>query len=124
MDSITFVDIYSTEEPEKSYYFLDLFSLLEERLPNESISHKETPSWQQHLNFIASKPYKEWCIVLDKSVCIGAYYITHQNEIGISVYLLCRKRGYATRILDAIIQLNPGVEFKANINPVNEHMSL
>ena len=60
-----------------------LFQLLSERKLNENISHKKMPSYLQHVEFVASKPYKKWHIIYDKNKKIGSIYISKQNEIGL-----------------------------------------
>lgn len=60
-----------------------LYSLLKERIHN--ISHKELPLYENHINFVNSKPYLHWYIFsIDESV-IGSFYIKDDNSIGINI---------------------------------------
>ena len=62
-----------------------LYKLLLERESVVNISHKKIPTFQQHLNFINSKPYSKWYIIKKNDQKIGSIYLSKQDEIGIFV---------------------------------------
>jgi len=95
-----------------------LYSLLEERTPEQSISHKEMPSFEDHVQFIASNPYLCWYIILDASLPVGAIYLTRQREIGIGIFKGHKGRSYGKKAVRELIGMHPG-KFLANVNPHN-----
>ena len=77
-------DNLTLREVEKIDYEF-LFKLLQDRKPNVSISHKKMPTYSQHVEFIESKPYEKWYIVLLDEKNIGSTYLSKNDEIGISL---------------------------------------
>ncbi len=106
-----------------------LYELIKERTAEESISHKELPSYYEHSCYVASHPYRYWWIVTNiDGVPVGAAYATHQNELGIAISKHYRRRGYAKAALQKIIYMalpKPAVmgvrhgKWLSNINPRN-----
>ena len=43
--------------------FTFLYKLLKERDSKENISHKEMPSYKEHIKFVKSRPYQKWYII-------------------------------------------------------------
>ena len=95
-----------------------LYELLKERTSDQSISHKEMPTMDEHIKFVESLPYPHWYLIIDEDV-VGAIYLTDEREIGIAVFKKHRGNGYATEAIDELKKLHPG-NFLANINPLNE----
>jgi len=95
-----------------------LYMLLDERTAEQSISHKEMPTYDQHLVFVASEPYKAWYLISTDEGCAGSVYLTRQNEIGIAVFETHRGNGYAREAIEELMKLHDG-PFLANINPRN-----
>ncbi len=100
-----------------------LYALLKEREDYVNISHKELPSFQNHVDFIASNPYKEWKFIYTDTkhgerLC-GAYYITKHNEIGLFMFKLYQGQGLGKEALAKIIDEHKGERLLANINPAN-----
>jgi RimJ/RimL family protein N-acetyltransferase len=103
-----------------------LYRLLEEREPHQNISHKAMPTWEEHLRFIAGRPYPEWFLIYDDpgveeraSVPIGAIYMTSRREVGLFILKSHRGQGYGTAALDMLRARLPG-PILANIAPGNE----
>lgn len=106
-----------------------LYQLLSEREPHQNISHRAMPSMEEHLAFIASRPYAAWYIVEAVTDCVddvalitedvGAVYLTHAREIGVGILKRWRRQGYAAHAVRALMKRHPG-RFLANINPTNE----
>lgn len=107
-----------------------LFELLQEREKDESISHKEMPTYLEHIKFVQSDPYERWFIIFDEDEhdIVGSVYITKKNEIGIAIYKNCSRRGYAKAVLSKFNVMHSVLDnfsyytrspFYANINPAN-----
>jgi len=98
-----------------------LYELLSERDPHQNISHKQMPDFDDHLDFIRSRPYSAWNVI-EVDGLVGACYITRQHELGIGILKRCRGKGYAEAALKMLMEKHPGRHL-ANINPQN-HASL
>ena len=73
------VEIIPTEEQE-----LVLFDLLKNRRKN--ISHKETPDFGGHKEFVKNHPYRGWWLVydsVDASKLLGSVYVSLDNSVGL-----------------------------------------
>ena len=104
-----------------------LYVLLQERTPEQSISHKEMPTLAEHDAFIQSDPYLAWyliCNMVDgengKPVCapVGSVYLTRQREVGIFIFNKYKGSGIGTDAINLLVDKHPGT-FYANINPDN-----
>ena len=109
---ITLHDVYATSDAE-----LILFSLLKERTPEQSISHRGMPTMGQHVRFVESKPYKHWYLIKAQRF-VGAIYQTPKHEVGIAIFAEHRGKGYGTEALNRFRKMHPG-PLLANINPKN-----
>lgn len=118
------LDVYAVPGAE-SY----LWRLLSERTPEQSISHKAMPTWDEHVSFIESRPYEAWYLieaVLENvddvalhTEIVGATYLSKQREIGIGIFSQYRGNGYGKHAVRTLMARHPG-RFLANINPANE----
>lgn len=122
---IRFRDVYRTKHA-AGY----LYRLLEQRQPNESISHTAMPSLTGHTQFVESQSYRAWYIIetTTSPEWVGAVLLTKNNEIGIAIDLEHRRKGYARAALQKLLRDHdplPGVpsqrraQFVANISPAN-----
>lgn len=103
-----------------------LYDLLAERAPEESISHRAMPTWDEHCAFIASAPYDCWCLIQvpDAGLSaardyVGAIYLTRRDEIGITIFETERQHGYASEAIRLLTKSHPRPRYLANINPRN-----
>lgn len=132
---IKFSDAYTRPEWAKV-----LYDLLQIRTEHDgakvNISHQTMPTWEQHLEYMARKPYYLWFIILTKhpiavqeDVPIGAISVTQRNEIGIMLVPEYRRRGYASQAIKHLLDYYPPLPmirgerpatFVANIHPKNE----
>lgn len=96
-----------------------LYDLLKERAPEQSISHMEMPSLDQHWDFVRNHPYAAWYEVRLDDFIVGAIYLTKQKEIGISIFRDYQHKGYGARAVRMLMEMHKG-PFLANINPANE----
>lgn len=95
-----------------------LYALLQERTPEQSISHKEMPTRQEHWHFVKSRPYKGWFLLVCGAQFVGSVYITGANELGIFIFANQRGKGYAKSAIHQMMVHYDG-PFYANINPEN-----
>ena len=94
-----------------------LYKLLQQRVEKDCISHKEMPSYKEHLKFCENNPYKEWYVVFEDKRPIGKLYLTKLNEIGIQV-LGCKNKEIIKYLLKEFL---PQIQY-ANISPKNKEM--
>lgn len=96
-----------------------LYQLLHERTPDMNISHSAMPTWEQHVAFVASRPYLHWYMVdVGQEDFIGAVYLTSHREIGIGVLRRYQGSKYGPMAVRLLMDKHPG-RFVANINPKN-----
>ena len=107
------VDVYNYTD------YITLYDLLKERTANQSISHKKMPTLDSHINFVNSRPYRAWYFMLVENSHVGAIYLTHKNEVGISILKERRRNGYASQALAMLRKKHKG-KLYANINPKNK----
>ena len=96
---------------------LFLHELLKNKDSNASISHKKMPSYDEHVEFVMSKPYTNWYIIECDKKNVGSTYLSKLDEIGISI-----NEGYefdqiAKTALKLLIKLNPRKRYLANVSP-------
>jgi RimJ/RimL family protein N-acetyltransferase len=78
------------------------------------------PTYNEHIDFVQSKPYSKWYIIYFGRKKVGSVYISKQNEIGIFIKRKFLKKGIGTKVLKIILEKNPKKRFLANINPKNK----
>ena len=121
---IRLVDVYQAPEAAEL-----LYRLVQERPAESAIAHRRTPSMEEHRAFMASKPYRAWCLVHADGRAVGAVTLTPNNEVGVFILREFQRKGYARaglqelmrayRPLPAIPAVRPGY-FVANVNPANK----
>ncbi len=92
------------------YFFFDVYScqnyseILYKRLANRehNISHKEMPSFSDHVDFVESRPYREWFFIKYNEDYVGTFYIQKNNSIGINLDEFHYKQG----ILETLKYIN------------------
>ena len=105
---------------EKDHKFL--YELLKEREPSTNISHKKMPTFNQHVNFVLSKPYSKWYIILQGIDKVGSIYLSKQNEIGIFLKKESNITNIKKVVLKLMIEKNPKKRYLANVNPKNKEL--
>ena len=78
-----------------------LFEILKSRNSQSNISHTKLPSYKKHKQFVNSKPYRYWFLILSSNQVIGNTYITRLNEI--SIKLKKKNSFYYQEILSLLI---------------------
>jgi RimJ/RimL family protein N-acetyltransferase len=96
-----------------------LYALLSERESFVNISHKKMPTYDEHLNFINSKPYSKWYIIKKDKQNVGSIYLSKQNEIGIFIKKEFQKDGLGTDSMKLLMKKNPRSRYLANVSPKN-----
>ena len=96
---------------------LFLHELLKNKDPSTNISHKKMPSYDEHVEFVMSKPYTNWYIIECDKKNVGSTYLSKLDEIGISI-----NEGYefdqiAKTALKLLIKLNPRKRYRVNVSP-------
>lgn len=118
-------------DPGNEAHLKALYELLEERTPEQSISHKAMPTWEEHLHFVEryrprgpierwGDSYLDWCLVDNFESIVGAVYLTSRYEIGVSIFRKCQRRGFGQSAVTMLVQKHAPLQFLANINPANE----
>ena len=97
-----------------------LFKLLKERDSRANISHKKMPSYNQHVNFIKSKPYTKWYIIMKYKEKVGSIYLSKNDEIGIFLSKNYQGKNVGNYALTELIKKNPRKRYLANVNPKNK----
>lgn len=109
------VDVYCCADR-----YQTLYGLLSERAPHQNISHKQMPSWDDHVRFVDGRPYTVWYFILDKNETrVGSIYLTPMREVGIFLFPEHTARGHGSWALREIMERFPG-RILANINPAND----
>ena len=97
-----------------------LYNQLKERESIINISHKKMPTYTEHSQFILSKPYSKWYIIIHKNKKIGNTYLTKTNEIVIFILKSTKINGIGRIVLEEIMKMNPRSRYLANVNPKNK----
>ena len=80
------IDVYGLGEPNRFIAINILYEILEERPLEHGISHKTMPSFQQHHEFVLSRPFRYWYIIqMDGGMFAGAIECLPTNEFGIHI---------------------------------------
>jgi len=121
MKTLTLIDVYSSD-----MFIAFLYHMLGQRNTWENISHKAMPSYDDHVKFYASRPYKGWYAIRegdehDSCAYIGSVYVSKWDEIGIFLLTGYKHKGYGKRVVSEMIpKKHRGVPtFYANISPNN-----
>ncbi len=96
-----------------------LYKLLSKRYPIVNISHKTMPTHKKHIDFVKSKPYAKWYIILNNNKKIGSVYLTDINEIGMSLEKEFDKDQIRETALKLLMIENPRKRYLVNISPKN-----
>ena len=101
---------------------LFLYELLKNKNLNSNISHKKMPSYDEHIEFVMSKPYTNWYIIECDKKNVGSIYLSKQDEIGISINNDFEYDQIAKTALKLLMKLNPRKRYLANVSPNNKKL--
>ena len=96
---------------------LFLYELLKNKNLNSNISHKKMPSYDEHIEFVMSKPYTNWYIIECDKKNVGSIYLSKRDEIGISTNNDYEYDQIAKTVLKLLMKLNPRKRYLVNVNP-------
>ncbi len=96
---------------------LFLYDLLKNKDPNANISHKKMPSYDEHVEFVMSKPYTNWYIIEYDKKNVGAIYLSKHDEIGISISNDYEYDQIVKPALKLLMKLNQRKRYLANTSP-------
>ena len=96
---------------------LFLYELLKNKDPNANISHKKMPSYDEHVEFVMSKPYTNWYIIKYDKKNVGSIYLSKQDEIGISINTDYEYDQIVKSALKLLMKLNRRKRYLANVGP-------
>ena len=57
-----------------------LFELLKQREGRVNISHKSTPDWEEHLQYVKNHDYQSWDIIWIDETRVGNIYLSKKDE--------------------------------------------
>ena len=69
--------------PKDKAHIKILFEILKKR--EYSISHKKIITFEKHIKFVKSHPYRNWFLIYQEKDVIGSIYITFENLLGINL---------------------------------------
>ena len=96
---------------------LFLYELIKNKNPNSNISHKKMPSYDEHVEFVMSKPYTNWYIIECDKKNVGSIYLSKQDEIGISINNDYEYDQIVKTALKLLMKLNPRKRYLAKVSP-------
>ena len=104
-----------------------LYDLLKERDGRDdiNISHARMPTFDEHQEFVRSKPYRAWYLIPAPVQALGytfagSVYLTRQREVGIFLFKKYQGNGIGKAAIEELRRRWPG-PMKANVNPANTH---
>ena len=100
---------------------LFLYELLKNKDPNANISHKKMPSYDEHVEFVMSKPYTNWYIIEYDKKNVGSIYLSKQDEIGISINTDYEYDQIVKSALKLLMKLNQRKRYLANVSPKDKN---
>ena len=87
------LDLYSLE----GGAFLDgtafMYKILEERPLEHGISHREMPTFKDHIEFVNNKPFRYWYIIEYEGSWIGMIECLPTNEFGVHLLKAYQGKG-------------------------------
>lgn len=98
-----------------------LYALLEERdgRADMNISHRAMPTWEEHVAFVASRPYEAWYLLETDGDVAGSVYLSRAREVGIFLFAKHQAKGLGEEAIRLLREKHPG-RLLANVNPANE----
>ena len=107
-----------TIEPVSEADYKFLYTLMAERTPKVNISHRNMPTWEDHVGFCKDDPYPHRYIIWCGPIRVGTIYLTDHREIGLFIGREHQGGGLGHEALQLLLQKIPGKVY-ANINPLN-----
>jgi RimJ/RimL family protein N-acetyltransferase len=96
-----------------------LYQLLRARPQEDSISHRKMPTFEDHVRFVKSHPYRIWKLLEVDEIYVGSIYLTDQFEIGIHLFSQFKDKGYEAQAIAKMIQKYELEKVFMNVSPTN-----
>lgn len=121
------VELVSVEACNGAKEFLYKLLLEREGADDINISHKCTPTFEEHSRFVTYHPYRSWFIITYNGDMVGSIYLTYPphgtnsgNEIGIFVQKSSQGMGIGSgAIAELTNKYGDKIDYYANINVAN-----
>ena len=97
-----------------------LYEILKTRNSLANISHKELPTYDEHVKFVMKRPYAKWYIIKFKNNRVGSTYISLQDEMGIFIKKDFQRKGIGKKAIKLLMKKNPRSRYLANVAPNNK----
>lgn len=107
-------------DPYSDAHLSVLYWLLATRDKAACISHKKMPSFQEHTEFVQSRPYDAWYMLLEEAKIVGAIYLTNHSEVGIALEVSSRGKGIGPEAIQELMIRHPRERYAANVAIANE----
>ena len=99
-----------------------LYELLKNRNQQANISHKTMPTFEEHVEFVMSKPYYTWYVIEYTNKKIGSIYLSKQDEIGISLVDNSLYDKIGKSMIKLLIKNNPRKRYLSKVSPQNKKL--
>ncbi len=97
-----------------------LYRLLQERPDGANISHKNMPTYDQHVEFVKKMPYSIWYVMKYQSDLVGSIYLTLRREIGVFISKPWQRQGIAEYSVQWLMKTHGPGSYLANVAPDNQ----
>lgn len=118
-------------DPNNDSHLQVLYSLMDERTPEQSISHQRMPTFDYHRFFVQAAinhgEYLAWCLIDNVDAeglftTVGSIYVTAGRlEVGLWIFRRWQRRGFGREAFQKLRQVLPPIHgpLLANVNPAN-----
>ena len=96
-----------------------LYEMLKERDSTVNVTHQKLPLFNEHLEFIKSKPYDAWYIIEIESKQVGHIYIDNENRIGWFIKIEFKEFGFVIPAFEELKILHKRKNYFGKVNPNN-----
>ena len=96
-----------------------LYEMLKERDSTVNVTHQKLPLFNEHLEFIKSKPYDAWYIIEIESKQVGHIYIDNKNRIGWFIKREFKGFGFVIPAFEELKILHKRKNYFGKVNPNN-----
>ena len=96
-----------------------LYEMLKERDSTVNVTHQKLPLFNEHLEFIKSKPYDAWYIIEIESKQVGHIYIDNENRIGWFIKREFKGFGFVIPAFEELKILHKRKNYLGKVNPNN-----
>ena len=96
-----------------------LYEMLKERDSTVNVTHQKLPLFNEHLEFIKSKPYDAWYIIEIESKQVGHIYIDNENRIGWFIKREFKGFGFVIPAFEELKILHIRKNYLGKVNPNN-----